>query len=177
VPGSRHDRQDQLRARARLVDERAAEAMALMADGRWVTGKSHRELAERWGVDLAEVQHVAQRAGQALRVLMLVDRDDIRARNAATLEAIAADARADGDHAAAVRAVEAGAKLLGLNAPDRVETTTRTVEAEFDALPPADKVAWLRAQASAFLAAAERVEQEMRDAGALVTAAEPLPTE
>lgn len=150
----RHQRQNQLRARARLVDERAAEVAGLMADGRWVTGKSHAELAERWGCDMEEVRHVAQRAGQALRVLMLTDRESLRARNAATLEAIVADARADGEHQAAVAALNSQAKLLGLNAPERHEVAT--VQA-VEAMTPEAKLARVREQ----IAVLQELEREL----------------
>jgi len=130
--------------------------MQLMASGRWVGGRSHQELAERWGVALSEVQHVAQRAGQALRVLMLVDREDLRARNAAHLETLAVDAHQAGEFGDAVRARAEMGKLLGLNAPEKHEHAV--VVAQYEQLAPPQQAAWLRERAARLLAEAERLE-------------------
>jgi hypothetical protein len=150
-------KQVQSRARAREVsDQRTAHIMDLMANGRWVTGRSHQALAEEWGCEVGEVEHVAQRAGQALRVLMLVDRDDLRARNAAHLESLAADAHAAGEYGDAVRARAEMSKLLGLNAPEKHEHAV--VVAQYERLAPPQRAAWLRERAQVMLAEAARLE-------------------
>lgn len=99
------------------------------------------ELAKRWAVDLEVVKHAAQRAGQALRVLMQVDKEELRARNAAHLEGLAADAHAAGEFRAAVSARDSIAKLLGLNAPEKHEH--RVSAEQFSAMPPAEQRAKL----------------------------------
>lgn len=141
----RHAKQDRLRARAREVDERAAHVLELMATGRWLPGSSHAELARTWGVTDSEVQHVAQRAGQALRVLMLVDREDMRARNAAHLAVIASDAHQAGEYGDAVRAIAEQGKLLGLNAPERSQVEVKAdPRQQYEAMPRPERVRWLR---------------------------------
>jgi hypothetical protein len=158
---TRHEKQDQLRARARVVDERSAHVLAMMATGRWVTGASHAALAEEWKLDAGEVAHIAQRAGQALRVLMLVDRDDMRARNAATLEAIAAEAKACGEYGDAVRALAEQGKLLGLNAPEKHEHAV--VVAKYEQMQPTERAEWLRERARLMLEEADRLDDAGRD--------------
>ena len=58
-------------------------------------------------------------------------------------------------------------KLLGLNAPEKHEHAHTQAQTEWEQLPPAERPAWLRAQAARFLAAAEAAEEELRDAAAL----------
>lgn len=161
------------RARAVEVDRIVAGIVDDMASGRWVTGRSHRALATEHGVSVSRVEDWATEAGRLLRVLMLVDREDLRARNAAHLETLAVDAHMAGEFGDAVRARAEMGKLLGLNAPEKVEHAP--AQTEWEQLPAAERPAWLRAQAARFLAAAEAAEEELRDAAALPAAA--LPTE
>lgn len=106
------DRRDQ-------VDRVVAGILEDMVSGRWVAGRSHQELATREGVSVDRVKDWACEAGRTLRLLALVDRDDLRARNAARLDAIAADAHREGEFGDAVRAIAEQGKLLGLNAPEK----------------------------------------------------------
>lgn len=159
-PGSeetpKHAKQRKLRAREAEVDERAAEIAQMMAAGQWVTGQSHMALSKKWGAELEAVKHAAQRAGQALRVLMHTDKEELRARNAAHLEGLAADAHAAGEFRAAVSARDSIAKLLGLNAPEKHEHAV--VVAQYEQLPRAGKAQWLRDKATALLAEADRLD-------------------
>ena len=123
------------RARAREVDAIVGEIAEQMADGRWVTGRSHRELATREGVSVSRVEDWSSQAGRLLRALSASDREDLRARNAARLDHIVEQALArqavvpqrDGDALvvpqpdlkAAVSAIAEQGKLLGLNAPEQ----------------------------------------------------------
>ena len=110
-------------ARARL-DERAVSSLALdsivvgiaetMASGQWVTGESHRQLAERHKVSLGSTMEWAASAARLLRILQRTDVDDLRARNAATLERIASMALQDGDGRTAVQAIAEANRLQGL---------------------------------------------------------------
>jgi hypothetical protein len=131
--------------RARLVDSLVLEIARLMADGTWVTGRSHVELAEREKVTVHAVKDWAADAGRLLRLLADDDAQAARAANRATLAAIVADARRDGDHGAAVRGVEAQNKLLGLNAPEKREHTVNAppVEQTYAALDTQGRIAWL----------------------------------
>lgn len=163
------------RARANEVDRIVAGIVDDMASGRWVTGRSHRALATEHGVSVSRVEDWATEAGRLLRVLMLVDREDLRARNAAHLETLAVDAHMAGEFGDAVRARAEMGKLLGLNAPEKHEHAHTQAQAEWEQLPARDRPAWLRAQAARFLAAAEAEEEALKDAAALPAAA--LPTE
>lgn len=109
------------RARDRLV----AEIAGLMSSGQWVTGRSHQALAAREGVELATVRAWAAEASRVLRGLTAAELEDLRAQNRAHLEALAADAHAAGEYGDAVRARAEMAKLLGLNAPERVDMTVK----------------------------------------------------
>jgi hypothetical protein len=147
------------RARAREYDEKVVEVLKLMSTGRWADGRSHQELAEKHGVSLEAVQKWANDAGRHLRILQTQDANVLRARNAAHLEAIAVDAHEMDDYSAAIRAREAMAKLLGLNAPEKVQ---HTVSADLDAMEPLERAAWYEAKAAELLEAAA---EERRKAG------------
>ena len=66
--------------------------MDLMADGRWVSGKSHAEVAAEFGVSPATVKDWATSASRVLRLALEEDKDVLRARLVATLENIVAEA-------------------------------------------------------------------------------------
>ncbi len=110
-------------------DQGVHECLALMTSGQWVTGKSHRELAERHDVHPDTVKKWATSASRIIRIALEGDVEDIRARMVSTLEGIIADARTGADHRAAVAAVEAQAKLMGL-VVQRVEVAMTEAEAE-----------------------------------------------
>ncbi len=96
-----------------------------MASGRWVTGRSHKEYAAKNGVAVSRVQDWACEAGRVLRVLAMVDRESLRERNQARLDAIAADAYQAGEFGDAVRAIGEQNKLLGLHAPSKMEVNVQ----------------------------------------------------
>jgi hypothetical protein len=124
----------------REKDSRVEEVAILMAQGKWCTGPSHAELAQRWAVSLITVRAVASEASRIIRMLARYDRDDdaIRASliaRAAMIGQSALDKRRtllrqvrqpdgsyqlvatevpDPDHPSAIRAVELEGKLLGL---------------------------------------------------------------
>lgn len=133
-PKLSRDRRDQ-------VDRVVAGILEDMVSGRWVAGRSHQELATREGVSVDRVKDWACEAGRTLRLLALVDRDDLRARNAARLDAIAADAHAVGEFGDAVRAIAEQGKLLGLNAPEQHQHAH--VVATYEQLDPRQKRAQL----------------------------------
>lgn len=123
------------RARAREVDALVAEIAERMVSGKWVAGRSHRELAEREGATVDAVEKWAADAGRMLRMLSPAEREDLRARNAARLDmlydmavsAVRVVSTGDGDSEvvpqpdvrAAVSALAEQGKLLGLNAPEK----------------------------------------------------------
>lgn len=123
------------RARAREVDALVAEIAERMVSGKWVAGRSHRELAEREGATVDAVEKWASDAGRMLRMLSPAEREDLRARNAARLDmlydmavsAVEVVRTGDGeaeivpqpDVRAAVSALAEQGKLLGLNAAEK----------------------------------------------------------
>lgn len=88
--------------------------MDLMVAGRWVSGRSHADVAFKHGVSPATVKDWATSASRVIRMAMEGDLEDLRARMVATLEGITADAREAGELRAAVSAVAEQAKILGL---------------------------------------------------------------
>lgn len=113
------------------ADAGVIECMNLMADGLWVSGKSHAEVAAKHGVSPATVKNWATNASRILRLGTEEEAEDARARCVATLDTIVAIALqkkgirfTDDDEAeytlpepdlrAAVSAVGEKAKLLGL---------------------------------------------------------------
>lgn len=97
-----------------------------MVEGRWVSGASHRFIAEKHGVAPATVKDWATSASRALRLIVAVDPDEMRARLIATLETVVSKAMArqsatmggelydNPDLKSAVSAIAEQAKLLGL---------------------------------------------------------------
>jgi hypothetical protein len=129
------------RARAAEVDRLVAGIADDMVSGKWQAGKSHRELAQREGVSVERVEDWATEAGRHLRLLQLRDPADLRARNQARLDHVYAIALDQEDPKAAVSALAEQAKLLGLNAPDRVQHAH--VVATYEQLQPLEKRAQL----------------------------------
>jgi len=127
--------------------------MDLMVAGKWVSGRSHEEIAKRHGVSPATVKDWATSASRVIRQLMEGDKDDLRARMLATLETVVEKAMSTRDTfttgvgremvsefydapdlRAAVGAIDTSAKLLGLNAKTELEVTLRAKQLE--ELPP-----------------------------------------
>lgn len=100
--------------------------MSLMADGLWVSGRSHADIAFKHGVAPATVKDWATSASRVLRLAVETDPEDIRARLLATLETVVSRAMSresatmagelypNPDLKSAVAAVAEQAKILGL---------------------------------------------------------------
>jgi hypothetical protein len=108
--------------------------MTDMCEGRWRTGASHRELSEQHGVTIAAVQDWASKAALVLRKLR-GDADEVRDAILSGIEycqKLALEADEDGrrDLKAALSALELRAKVFGVMAPTKLETTTtvQTIE-------------------------------------------------
>lgn len=148
------------RARARdaaQVDTLVEEIAERMADGRWQTGASHRELAAREGTSVAAVEKWAAQAGRLLRTLSAVDRDELRARNAARLDVVYGRAMGEADDLkAAVSALAEQAKLLGLNEPTKVDVHHTAAAFESKPLPAQ------LAEVEEHIAALEAVRDDLR---------------
>lgn len=117
------------------ADAGVKDCLDLMTSGRWVTGQSHLEVADRHGVHPETVKKWATNASRIIRFAIEGDREDIRARMLATLDTIVAKAMTTQDVfttgindkgglvsefrdapnlSAATQAIETAAKLLGL---------------------------------------------------------------
>lgn len=115
------------------ADAGVRDCLDLMTSGRWVTGRSHQDVAARHGVHAETVKKWATNASRIIRFAIEGDVEDIRARMVATLDTIVAAAmNATEQHAVrtedgietvqlpkadlrnAISAIETQAKLLGL---------------------------------------------------------------
>lgn len=156
------------RARAREdVDKGVERCIELMTGGKWVTGRSHRAIAEEFGVSPATVKDWATSASRVIRLAIQGDADDIRSRMVATLESIVAasldkvvtdregDVFPSPDGRVAVAAISEQAKLLGLHAPTKVDVTVQA----FAQLEPPAMLAKVRAQ----IAELQRLEQQLSE--------------
>lgn len=137
--GDEHDDETKPSMRAPRAREDAdagvRDCLDLMTSGRWVTGRSHTEVAERHGVHPDTVKKWATNASRIIRFAIEGDVEDIRARMVSTLDHIVAQAMGRTEHKvvyqrdiaqrldvevaapdlrAAVAAIETQAKLLGL---------------------------------------------------------------
>lgn len=101
-------------------DQRVNEIAAMMASGRWVTGVTALELAERWGVPFKTLEADAAEASRRIRA-ELSGNDDLRARLVATLETITERAMQRGQLRTAVESVKTLAGVAGAEAPKRVD--------------------------------------------------------
>jgi hypothetical protein len=110
-----------------LREQRIDEVRMMMAQGQWMTGASHRRLAEKWGVTPGTVEHIALEANRLLRFGFRTDkagRDDALALIRHTFEVIRVRALINGTPqglGVALNATEALARYLGLEPPKRVQ--------------------------------------------------------
>lgn len=125
------------------ADQGVKRCIELMTEGRWVTGKSHQEIAAEFMVSPATVKDWATSASRIIRLATEGDREDIRARMLATLDTVVSMAMTkqsvafsrngsevtselypNPDLKAAVAAIAEQAKLLGL-VVQKHDVTTR----------------------------------------------------
>lgn len=115
------------------ADAGVRDCLDLMTAGTWVTGTSHRDIADKHGVHPDTVKKWATNASRIIRFAIEGDAEDIRARMLATLDTIVKKAMTTRDVfttrtgddietrfydapnlPAAISAIETQAKLLGL---------------------------------------------------------------
>jgi hypothetical protein len=104
-------------------DERIAHMADLMATGRWVTGKTVRDLALQWGISLHELQRNAAEASRSLR-MPAEERAALRDRLQATLDHAISLAAEQGTPKVIIDGARAVAELQGLMT-QRVDITSR----------------------------------------------------
>jgi len=75
------------------VEEEISEIVTMMIEGRWITGKSHRALAVKWGVTPSAVRQRAAEAHRHIAFAASRDPDAIRGAMIAEVSAIARAAR------------------------------------------------------------------------------------
>lgn len=87
-----------------------------MTSGQWIPGKSHGEVAAKFGVSPATVKDWATSASRVIRLSLEGDLQDIRARMLATLDTVVSRAlrKKSPDLRAAVSAIDTQGKLLGI---------------------------------------------------------------
>lgn len=168
------------RARAKAheaheVDALVEEIARMMAAKQWVVGASHDTLALREGVTVGTVEKWSAQAGRYLRIMTPEERRVLQARNASRFDQLYELALTkqvvipvkDGEPLVipqpdvnAARAVVADQdKLLGLNAPDKVDH--RHEVAPYEALAPRDRLAQVREAIAALRAEEEALVSEL----------------
>jgi len=127
----------------------------MMRAGQWTPGETGRVLAKSFGVPLTTVEHYAAEAWR--RVCAEAD-DAAKARPtiAGTLATSLSQAAAEREYKAVASLADVWSKVVGARAPERHEHAV--VVAQYEALPPAGKAAWLRERAAAMIAEADRLE-------------------
>jgi len=145
------------RATTAEVSQRVDAIAATMRSGLWVPGESGKILAKDWGLPLTTIEHHAAEAWR--RVCAEAD-DAAKARPtiAGTLATSLSQAAAAHEYKAVASLADVWSKVVGARAPERHEHAV--VVAQYEALPPAGKAAWLRERAAAMIAEADRLEAE-----------------
>lgn len=98
----------------------------MMAQGQWMSGVSHRQLAEKWGMSPGTVEHIANEANRLLRHTFRVDkagRDDAIALIRQTFEVIRVRGMLSGTPAGlrvALDATESLGRYLGLEPAKKI---------------------------------------------------------
>lgn len=143
------------RATPAEVASRVESIVAIMKAGTWQPGASGPILAEDWGLPLTTIEHYAAEAWR--RVCAGAD-DAAAARPtiAGTLATSLAQAAAAREYKAVASLADVWSKVVGARAPERHEHAV--VVAQYEALPPSGKAAWLRERAAAMLEEATRLE-------------------
>lgn len=104
------------RARAKKQERapRVQRIARMMAEGIWFSGPSHAELAAEYGVAIETIAHDAKDASRVVRFLEGLDQDQMREHIARGLERCRQLAEEDRNPRAGVSALDAMARLLGL---------------------------------------------------------------
>jgi hypothetical protein len=130
----------------------------MMRAGAWNRGRSAEGLAETWGVAVSTVENYS---AEAWRRVCAESDDAAKARPtiAGTVSTSMAQAAAAGNFRGVAALADVWSKVVGARAPEKHQH--QVVVAQFDALPPAGKVTWLRERAAALLEEAARLEGEV----------------
>jgi hypothetical protein len=129
----------------------------MMRAGAWKRGRSAEALAELWKLSVSTVENYS---AEAWRRVCAESDDAAKARPtiAGTVATSLAQAAEAGEYKAVAALADVWSKVVGARAPEKHQH--QVVVAQFEALPPAGKVAWLRERAAALLEEADRVEAE-----------------
>lgn len=134
---------------------RVAAIAEMMRAGHWTRGASDDVLAERWGLDASTVRKAAAEAWRRV-CSESDDADGMRPTIAGTLAVALAQSAAERSHKSTAQLADTLSKVIGARAAERHEHAV--VVAQYEALPAAQKAAWLRERAAGLLAEAERLE-------------------
>lgn len=143
------------RASTTTVAERVDIIADVMRRGQWVRGASSAPLAEEWGLAVNTVEQLASEAWR--RVCSEAD-DAAAARPtiAGTLTVALAQSAAAREHKATAMLADTWSRVVGARAPEK--HMHAVVVAQYDAMPKAGKVQWLRERARELEAEADRLE-------------------
>lgn len=108
-------------------EQRIDEVLRMMSQGQWMTGVSHRQLAEKWGMHPDTVAAIAAEANRLLRRTFREDKDgraEARAAILQTFEVVRVRGMLGGSAPhlrVALDATECLGRYLGLEPPKRLE--------------------------------------------------------
>ncbi len=113
------------------LDDQVREVVDDMLANRWMSGPSHAEKAEKWGVSISVVWRRASEASRFIRLCCRASEDDIRDESLRSVQRIGAKAELDGQYRDALSAQELFLRVHGLLERKRGDDEELT-EAEFD---------------------------------------------
>lgn len=145
------------RASTAEVASRVQTIANIMRAGAWRRGESSEPLAELWGVEKATVEGYS---AEAWRLVCGEADDAVQARPtiAGTVSVALAQAAEERNYKGVAALADVWSKVVGARAPEKHQH--QVVVAQFEALPPAGKVVWLRERAAALLEEADRLEAD-----------------
>lgn len=138
-----------------------AEIMARMRAGLWIRGETASELATEWGLAVATVEGYSAEAWRRI-CADANDAEHARPTIAGTLAVALEQSAGARNHKATAMLADTWSRVVGARAAERHEHSV--IVAQFEALPPAGKAAWLRERAARMLDEAERLDPLELDA-------------
>jgi hypothetical protein len=124
------------------VDDGVKACVDMMVSGKWRTGRSAHEVAERFGVTIHAAERWSSEAARHIR-RALGDPEELRARWLSQLEAVHGEARELGDLPAAIAAIGVAAKVSGIDKQGASSTVVNVAEVPAVRQLVADLKEWL----------------------------------
>jgi hypothetical protein len=145
------------RTRDGIIVARVAHIADIMRRGAWERGVTGKELAAEWGLPATTVEHYSKEAWKRV----CAEADDAAAARptiAGTLSVALAQSADRRDHKSTAALADTWSRVVGARAPEK--HMHAVVVAQYDAMPKAGKVEWLRERARELEAEAARLEAE-----------------